>query len=135
MAAQQTTAGAGAFARFFLLTVDWGFATTSGAYMAHYFDPSCDECLQLQSGLNATATQGWHFVGGRYTIKDVAVTDDSTDHHTATIHAAVSPSKTVDASGAEQTSAAAIADVTLRLDLSWESTGWLVDRIDSDTGS
>ena len=36
-ATKHTADGAKAFAEFFIKTIDWGYATTSSAYMRHYF--------------------------------------------------------------------------------------------------
>ena len=43
-ATQHTARGAQAFAAFFVKTIDWGYATVSGAYMRHYFATTCMSC-------------------------------------------------------------------------------------------
>jgi hypothetical protein len=62
-----TQAGALAFAKFFLQTIDWGFATTSGAYMRHYAAQSCGLCSGIGDGLDKTAAAGHLYLGGRFT--------------------------------------------------------------------
>jgi hypothetical protein len=67
-ATQHTQPGAVAFAEFFIRTIDWGFATTSGAYMRHYFQSGCVECLSHANGLDNTRKAGHHYLGSRFTI-------------------------------------------------------------------
>jgi hypothetical protein len=130
VAAQHSATGAAAFAKFFMQTIDWGFATTSGTYLAHYSDPACEQCQQIKSGLHATATQGWHFIGGRYDIKSSVATASGSGSQTATVTASVSAAKTVDASGTQQSTEAAIPTFTVSLELTWQSPGWLVLSIE-----
>jgi Family of unknown function (DUF6318) len=132
-AAQDTDAGAAAFAQFFLLTIDWGFASTSGTYMAHYFDPACDQCQQIKSGLDASAAQGWHFVGGRYAIKSSTVTSSSRTNPTVRVVAAIAASKTVDNNDTEQSSTPAIPNFAATLTLAWQSNSWTVVAIDTSS--
>ncbi len=47
LATKHTAAGAQAFAEFFIKTIDWGYATTSSAYMRHYFEQSCSWLFRL----------------------------------------------------------------------------------------
>jgi hypothetical protein len=68
LATQHSAAGAVAFAKFFELTIDWGYATTSTTYMKHYYEPSCVTCKSIQLGLDNAAAKHRHFVGGRMTI-------------------------------------------------------------------
>jgi hypothetical protein len=75
-ATQHTQDGAIAFAKFFVQTIDWGFATTSGAYMRHYFQSGCVECLSHANGLDNTRRASHHYLGSRFTItssKEAAV--------------------------------------------------------------
>jgi hypothetical protein len=129
-ATKNSGAGATAFAQFFVQTIDWGFATTSANYMAHYFDPACDECQQQKSGLEATASQGWHFVGGRYTIRSAALTAGSQTNATVLVTVAIAASKTVDRAGTVQSSTPADSDFGLRLSLVWQQSNWVVVGLD-----
>ena len=65
LATQHTKAGAVAFAIFFIKTIDWGFATTSSAYMNHYFVSSCSECTSYKQTFDMTAASRQHYIGGR----------------------------------------------------------------------
>lgn len=61
-----SAAGAQAFAVFFVKTIDWGYATTSSAYMRHYYDPkTCGECEASAKTLDLTRGKKWHYLGGR----------------------------------------------------------------------
>ncbi len=65
-ATRHTADGAKAFAEFFIKTIDWGYATTSSAYMRHYFEPTCIGCASVRSGLSTRpASSDRHFIGGR----------------------------------------------------------------------
>ncbi|HEU5009049.1 MAG TPA: DUF6318 family protein [Jatrophihabitantaceae bacterium] len=68
LATKHTPAGAVAFAKFFIRTIDWGFATTSGAYMRHYFTKSCIECASHADGLDNTRKAGEYYLGSRFRI-------------------------------------------------------------------
>jgi hypothetical protein len=72
-ATQHTQDGAVAFAKFFELTIDWGYATTSTAYMKHYFESTCVTCVSVQKGLDDAAAKGNHFLGGRMSITRATV--------------------------------------------------------------
>jgi hypothetical protein len=69
IAVQHTDAGAMAFAKFYLQTVDWGFATTNAAYMRHYYDKQCIGCMNLSDAITRVAKKNWHYIGGRYHIR------------------------------------------------------------------
>lgn len=79
LATQHTPAGAVAFAKFFELTIDWAYATTSTAYMRHYYEPSCVTCRSIQQGIDDAAKKHRHFVGGR--MKLLAAVDRGRDNH------------------------------------------------------
>jgi Family of unknown function (DUF6318) len=129
-AAQDSATGAVAFARFFIQTIDWGIATTNSAYMAHYFDPGCAQCQQIKAGLDGSAAQGWHFLGGRYSLKSARIGAASTSAPTVVVVSDIGASTTVDRAGAQQSSAPPVANFTTTLDLSWQVTGWTVVSID-----
>jgi hypothetical protein len=71
-AAARTQDGANAFARFFVQTLDWGFATTNGAYMNHYYGSSCGICDSFSRSFRATALAGNHYIGSRISVRDVS---------------------------------------------------------------
>lgn len=68
LATTHTAAGAVSFAKFFELTIDWGYATTSTAYMRHYYESTCVTCKSIQIALENARAKGRHFVGGRMTV-------------------------------------------------------------------
>jgi hypothetical protein len=59
------TLNAVAFAEFFLKTIDWGGATTSSAYMRHYYEPTCEDCAAIATALNDARLRKYRNVGGR----------------------------------------------------------------------
>jgi hypothetical protein len=68
-ATQHTQAGAVAFAKFFIQTIDWGYATTSSAYMKHYFGPGCRACNTFSSAISSARSKNERFEGGHLTIR------------------------------------------------------------------
>jgi hypothetical protein len=70
-ATQHTARGAKAFAAFFIQTIDWGYATTSSAYMRHYFEQSCVQCRNAAMVLDNARRMHDHYVGGRITIRQL----------------------------------------------------------------
>ena len=68
-ATQHTADGAKAFAEFFIKTIDWGYATTSSAYMRHYFLKSCQGCRIFADAIDAAKRKGHSFVGGRFAVQ------------------------------------------------------------------
>jgi hypothetical protein len=57
--------GAKAFAEFFIKTIDWGYATTSSAYMRNYFQASCETCRNFAGLFDRARVKAEHFIGGR----------------------------------------------------------------------
>jgi hypothetical protein len=66
-ATQHTADGARAFAEFFIKTIDWGYATTSSAYMRHFFVNDCATCRNFAQLFDESRRAHQHFVGGRIT--------------------------------------------------------------------
>jgi hypothetical protein len=66
-------AGAQAFAVFFIETIDWAYATTSSAYMRHYFDHRCIGCRSIAHAIEGARAKRRHFIGDRLTIKAATV--------------------------------------------------------------
>lgn len=65
----KTQAGANAFAKFFMQTLDWAYATTNPSYMKHYYGPTCGLCSGIATGIAKTAAVKQSYEGGRLTIK------------------------------------------------------------------
>jgi hypothetical protein len=68
-ATQHTPAGARAFAIFFIKTIDWGYATMSGAYLRHFSSSHCATCLSLAHDLDDDRRNGHVYIGGRSKIR------------------------------------------------------------------
>jgi hypothetical protein len=132
LATRHTQAGAVAFAKFFELTIDWGYATTSTAYMKHYYEPSCVTCKSIQIGLDKAASQKHHFIGGRMTITRAVsrpVGNDGAAERSALVAYALTSIEVVDRHG---TFVDADPAVTLK-DQIWTKwlpgAGWVVVHI------
>jgi hypothetical protein len=68
LATKHTPDGAVAFAKFFSDTIDWGYATSSPAYMNHYFDAAtCQECRNLRTVLTSADKHQAYYRGSRTT--------------------------------------------------------------------
>ena len=68
IATQHTAAGAKAFAEFFIRTIDWGYASMSGAYLRHYSMASCLSCTSIANGLDRDRGAHRIYVGGRLSV-------------------------------------------------------------------
>lgn len=67
-ATQHTPEGAKAFAAFFIKTIDWGYATMSGAYLRHYARKTCLGCASFADTFDRARRSDDRYVGGRITI-------------------------------------------------------------------
>jgi hypothetical protein len=67
-ATQHTARGAKAFAEFFIKTIDWGFATVSSTYLAHYSAPGCVSCNSLIKSISSDQRGRHRYLGGRFKI-------------------------------------------------------------------
>jgi hypothetical protein len=72
LATEHSAAGVRAFAEFFIKTIDWGYATTSSAYMRHYFTKTCIECLNAARFLDNARMHKQHYLGGRIVIRSIS---------------------------------------------------------------
>ena len=67
-----TDQGAEAFARYFMQTVDWAYATMDSSLMRTAYDPAtCNYCNQAANRTDADRVAGKRYEGGRSTIIDV----------------------------------------------------------------
>ncbi|MCW2525702.1 MAG: hypothetical protein JWM76_562 [Pseudonocardiales bacterium] len=73
LATKHTPEGAVAFAAFFIRTVDWGYASSDPAYMNHYFQESCIQCVNYRTFLTSAKTKDAYYRGSRATIVDNSV--------------------------------------------------------------
>jgi hypothetical protein len=131
LATEHTPAGAVAFAKFFELTIDWGYATTSTAYMKHYYEPSCITCKSIQLGMEDAIRKHRHFLGDRLHITSAGPAAADT-HHAAELHVDVafklSSAEVVDQHGNFVDGQVAL-DMTDRIWLAWRSSGWRVTEL------
>lgn len=81
-ATKHTAEGAKAFAEFYLQTIDWGYATTSSAYMRHYFVKTCDVCLYMADDLDNTRAKRLHYLGDRFKLTGSSVQAINSAHET-----------------------------------------------------
>jgi hypothetical protein len=65
----KTQEGANAFARFYIQTLDWGYATTSAAYMNHYYEASCGVCKSFADSFMRTSAAKHFYLGFRITVE------------------------------------------------------------------
>lgn len=65
-------AGAEAFARYFMQTVDWAYASMDSSLMRSAYDPAtCNYCNTAANRTDADKAAGKRYEGGRSTIVDV----------------------------------------------------------------
>jgi hypothetical protein len=128
----QTTGplGAQTFARFYMKTNDWAYATGSTTYMRHYFLPSCVECSFYASGIDRRHRAGERYIGDRITVRSVQSIDDESnvERQSVLVDYDVTSVEAVDAVGRFVDAAPAARSLHDRLDLIWTRTGWLVAK-------
>jgi hypothetical protein len=128
-ASQHTPAGAIAFAKFFIQTIDWGFATTSGAYMRHYFLSSCIECASHADSLDKTRKAGEHYLGSRFAIRSISsVRSDRRDGSEASAKVLfdLTSMEVLNSSGAFVSGDIARPGNQRLLWMAWRANGWVV---------
>jgi hypothetical protein len=130
VATEHTPAGAVAFAKFFIQTIDWGFATTSGAYMRHYYAKSCVECVSHADGLDNTRKASEHYVGGRFTITGVMAAQSAQPANASVVVTFDLTSAVVlDASGTYVNGDRAYSGLRRQLWLNWMDGAWQVTNM------
>jgi hypothetical protein len=127
-ALQHTDAGAVAFAKFYLQTVDWGYATTNAAYMRHYYDKQCVGCANLDDAITRVAKNHWHYIGGRYHIRSnrlLARHSNASDVITE-IRSDLDSGTAVDSKGNIHAADIAHQDFPEKIGLRWNGNDWRV---------
>jgi hypothetical protein len=123
-ATRHTAAGAQAFAKFFIQTIDWGYATIDGSYLHHYSLPGCTTCNSLVTGFDADRKAGDHYIGGRSTIVAARPGDRGASSQIVTINS-TSFEKTTK-NGKFITGDQAYTGQRFEVDLSWQQSRWSV---------
>jgi hypothetical protein len=125
-ATQHTQDGAVAFAKFFIQTIDWGFATTSGAYMRHYATKTCTSCAALANGMDAVRAKGNHYLGGRFSVRGAPTIDPdaSSTHMAVQFTVDVTSFEEVDARNQFQQGDIAHTGEQFRIEVIWRDSGW-----------
>ena len=128
LATQHTPAGAVAFAKFFIQTIDWGFATTNSAYMRHFYASSCAECVSHADGIDRTKNAGDHYLGGRFTINSARLASSVVKDAALTVAVTFNLSSTevVDAKNKFVNGGPAVRGEQRRLGMAWSDDDWIV---------
>ncbi len=127
-ATKHTAAGAEAFSRFFVKTIDWGYATTNSKYMRHYFGTSCALCVKISSDIDATAAAGHHYLGDRLHILSAKRTAPAKSIQT-TVAINVDAFTSVDNKGNIKQAAPPVPALTLRCGPAWTAAGWKISKM------
>jgi hypothetical protein len=125
-ATKHTPAGAAAFAKFFIQTIDWAYATTSTTYMRHYFQHSCVACLSTADAVDQAKRAGHHFDGDRFRIRQVVPASPRGAELSAMVHFDVESAEVVTASGAFVNGLPAYPDFRERAFVQWQLDHWTV---------
>ena len=130
IATTHTAAGAEAFAVFFVKTIDWGCATTSSAYMRHYFASTCDLCLRAARDLDKTVRLKHHYLGDRFKITATGSNGVEQNQHgseyVVSVKFDVTAFSSVDSTGKIFGAGKPVKDSNLDTYVKWESGGWRV---------
>jgi hypothetical protein len=126
VALEHTDAGAQAFAKFYLQTVDWGYATTNASYMRHYYDKVCVRCKILDDAITGVARHRWLFIGGRSHTRSFAFSERNSSGSDVVFQAisALDSGTAVDAKGNIHAAAVASPDFHEKVGVRWSGTAW-----------
>jgi hypothetical protein len=131
-ATQHSAAGAKAFAEFFIRTIDWGYATTSSAYMRHYFEPSCEQCEVVARLLDNAHRSGDHYIGGRIALKSSQVLAFE-PVPTVDLHLLVTADEVIDSHGKPKDADVAYPNLRERISLTWDCGRWVIKDMRGDS--
>jgi hypothetical protein len=120
---------AGAFATYWMQTIDWGYATVDSSLARTAFSPVCTDCTRFMKIFDEARAKGVQFHGGRMAISKWMI--EPNDHHngaTAVIDVTVSIGalRAIDRSGHVVESDPAQPRVTYRIWLKWTRATWTV---------
>jgi hypothetical protein len=128
-ATKHTPAGAAAFAKFFIQTIDWAYATTSTTYMRHFAAPDCVGCASLKKAIDGAGSRTRHFIGGRFTIRKLVPGGLGGPNGAETsefVHFDVTSVEVVDSTGRFIDGQGAFTDYRERPYLRWHNAAWSV---------
>jgi hypothetical protein len=118
------------YAKYWMQTLDWGYATTDSTLARRAFLPVCTDCTRFVKGnFDDVRARDEHFRGGRVSfISSTIRPSDSRSGSTAMSDVAVGVTalETLDSSGRVIESTAAIPKITYRVWLRWTGTRWFV---------
>ncbi|MCW2539008.1 MAG: hypothetical protein JWN95_733 [Frankiales bacterium] len=122
--------GAQAFARFYMQTNDWSYATGSTTYMRHYFTSTCDECAFFAKGVDTRTRAHHRYIGDRLIVRDIFSDGDETNPHEQEVVVTydVTSVELVDSDGKYVDADPAALGLKDRLHLKWTAAGWVVTR-------
>lgn len=134
IATTHSVGGAQAFARFFIATFDWGYATTSGTYMGHYSEPGCVSCSTFVNGLNDAHSKHRYWLGARLTLRqDSQGTSTKKFGDSELVWKVVFDQQSgaiYEANGTFINGDPPAANLTFLLYLAWHDGGWVTAEMD-----
>jgi hypothetical protein len=131
-ATQHTARGARAFAAFFIKTIDWGYATTSSAYMRHYFNRRCVACSGFATSIDRVAHEHERYVGGRFAVKSVSLIHSpvvKTADDTCLVHAAIGQYRIVRSNGTTMKRGNQLTGERFEVSIARSKSGWVVVQL------
>jgi hypothetical protein len=131
LARQHTQAGAVAFARYWVETLDWAYASMDTSLARRGFAASCSECRQLVGAIDRSRRLDRYVRGGRSIVhSSTAVEPDSKDNaeYVVDVTFAVEKGQVVSSDGSIVGSEPANPHFVFRLWIRWYASGWLIVR-------
>ncbi len=126
-ATHHDAAGAAAFAKFFVQTIDWAYATMSTTYMRHYFEDSCTYCTATARPIDQAAAKGQYIVGARYINYRVETPSfGSVGESSVGVTIDIQSGELVDQSGSFVDGTPAKTGVVWTPKLTWKTSSWVV---------
>ena len=128
-ATQHTADGAKAFAAFFIKTIDWGYATTSGAYIRHYALNSCTACAGFADAIDRAKSADHRYVGGRMTMTSTRLASTALVHGastTAIVAFNILSFEELTKGGSIVHADGAHRGEQFEVSLNWQGHGWMV---------
>jgi hypothetical protein len=124
-----TPIGADLFARYWIRTLDWGYATTDSSLAKAIFARSCTGCARFMRQFEDASSAGWHFRGGRLAILGTALQDNDHQYGATSVEDVTVSQEALhvlDGKGKTIDSAAMIANDVSRVWLRWTGRRWTV---------